>query len=92
MSNQLVDKEFQKSLKITGLFEHPGWEDFEEKLLDLLGSYEYKIQDLTSKQVKEEKREELNYLIAIRNALREVLLLKEELLEDVNKSPLEDGA
>ena len=82
----LLSEEWQRVTKIKGFFEHPGWEIFETHLNELLELEKFKIEQVTSDRLNDEKLKELNFHIAKRNTLSRVLLIKEELLEEVNSS------
>jgi len=91
MESGLLDLDFQNSLAVKKMFEGTGWKLFEEKLQNLLMYEKCQLEKLQLTVITEDKLPILNKHLCYIHILEQILDLKQELLEDIEYSPAEEG-
>ena len=73
-------------IQTKSLFDSAGWTDFESRVMLQVQSEQYKIDEMLTgnKPLLPEDLIKLNFLVANKNALLRILLVKREMLDDVD--------
>lgn len=87
----IADQAFQEALAIKGLFDSQGWKMFEEKIQSLLDFEISYIEKKTKNCVNSEGLHDLNFHLAKKQVLKEILLMKEALADEFSSSEEEDA-
>src|SRR5579864_5219534 len=87
----LLSVEWRNVVAIKTMLDSAGWKIFQEKLTSLYDSTLCEIEEQTRGFVNQEGVNRLNYLLAKKNTLEQILLLKEEMLDDIENSPQEEA-
>lgn len=87
----ILDSDWQNVASIKSLLDSPGWKIYQDRVRNLLLYELDQIRELTKNAVLVEQLNTLNQHIINRNALRLVLIAKQELIEGIETSPDSEG-
>lgn len=87
----LLEVEYQRNVKLAGLFQHSGWKIFEDMVKDQLEYHKGAIENILRNPLKPEDLPNLNEHSARRNAYEQILLLKQELVEEITPDDPSQG-
>lgn len=79
-------KEWNREKNIKALLEHPGWKEYDAKVVEKIEYHEEQIRLICSKGVRVEELNDLNDHLAAKNIFTQILNIKQELLEDIENS------